>query len=311
MRVVVYLLLLPPIVAMLGARPLADRLPPRLATWLLTLTALVLAAASSLALALLAATAVAQIPPVAGLAHLSVDELAEGDPTKLPIATGAGVLLTAALAAGTRMLWRRARSLTQAARQAAGLPGAEELVVLDDPAPDAFAVPGRPGRIVVSTGMLAALTADQQRVLLAHERTHLRCRHYLFTATVQLAATLNPLLRPVSTAVSYTVERWADEEAAVVCQDRRLAAEAVGAAALASGTHRGRADSAPGLAITGPWSGTAGPLPRRVAALLAVPRPRAALPVLVTLAMLVATGLCSLEATHDLHVLLALAHHGR
>ena len=82
--------------------------------------------------------------------------------------------------------------------------------------------------------LLDALAPDERRVLLAHERAHARSHHYLFTALTYLAAAANPLLRPVAAAVTYTVERWADETAARDCGDRRLAARAIGKAALAS-----------------------------------------------------------------------------
>ena len=47
MHVAVYLPLLMPLLAAVAARPLAGRLPPAVATWLLVLTALALALASS------------------------------------------------------------------------------------------------------------------------------------------------------------------------------------------------------------------------------------------------------------------------
>ncbi|WP_131739881.1 M56 family metallopeptidase, partial [Actinomadura roseirufa] len=242
MRIAVYLPLLLPLAVTLGARPLGERLPPRLATWSLTVSAVLLAAAGCLALTLLSATAVAQIPAVAWPAHLSVRVIAEADPIAPPVAVVAGVLLVVAVVAGARMLWRRARTMLLSAREAARLPGDGRLVVVEDPAPEAFALPGLPGgvpgRIVVSTGMLDALSAEQRRVLLEHERSHLRCHHSLFTAAVQFAATLNPLLRPAATAVAFTIERWADEDAARACGDRRLTAGAVGAAALAATTGR-------------------------------------------------------------------------
>jgi predicted transcriptional regulator len=48
------------------------------------------------------------------------------------------------------------------------------------------------------------------------------------------AAAVNPLLAPVREAVTYLVERWADEEAAEAVADRRLVARAVARAALAT-----------------------------------------------------------------------------
>jgi hypothetical protein len=70
-RLAVYLpLLLPALFAPL-AGPLCERLNPRHATWLLTGASAVLAACSTLALALLAASAAVRIPVVASLGHLS------------------------------------------------------------------------------------------------------------------------------------------------------------------------------------------------------------------------------------------------
>jgi Zn-dependent protease with chaperone function len=323
MRFVIYLPLLLPVVG-LAARPLSEQLTPRLATWLLTVSAVLLAAASSAALGLLMVTGLARIPLLAGLAHLSVGVVARGDPTALPVAAAAGVLLVIAAAAAVRMAWRRARALITAAKQAACLPGSGELVVLEDASPEAFALPGRPGRpgrIVVSTGMLATLDAER-RVLLAHERAHLRCRHYLFIAAAQLAAAANPLLRPAATAVAYTAERWADEYAAATCGNRRLVATAIGKAALATSPTSAGPTTALArsgvLGIRGAWprrtGGSlkgAGPLPRRVAALLAAPIITRPLPVYLTVVLLVATGLCCLESANDLHTLLKLAHHSQ
>lgn len=122
MRFAVYLPLLLPVVAALTARPLAERLAPRAATWLLTASAVLLAAASSAALGLLMVTGLARIPLLAKLAHLSVGVVARGDPTALPVAAIAGVLLVIATAAAVRMAWQRARALSMAAKQAASRP---------------------------------------------------------------------------------------------------------------------------------------------------------------------------------------------
>ena len=95
------------------------------------------------------------------------------------------------------------------------------MVVTDDEAADAYTLPGWPCRIVVTAGIMRALTAAERQVLLAHEQTHAAWFHYLFTSTARVAAAANPLLRPVATAVAYTVERWADERAAAITGNRR------------------------------------------------------------------------------------------
>ncbi|MFC5719426.1 M56 family metallopeptidase [Streptomyces gamaensis] len=310
MRLAVYLPLLFPLLAAAAARPMAERLEPRLATWLLTVSATALAAAGSAALALLALAGAVRIPLVADLGHLSQRIIRRDDPAALSIALLAALLLTVAVAATARMLWRRVRALIGAVTEAACLPGPDQLVVRDDPAAEAFAIPGLPGRIVVSTGMLTALDPDEHQALLAHERAHLRCHHYLFVTFTQLAATANPLLRPLATAVAYTTERWADESAALACGDRHQVARAIGKAALATTRTRppGRLTTmAMGLLGRFHTRRAPGPVPRRVAALLApCPRNRP-LPLAAAVAVLAATAVCSLEAAYDFHGLLELA----
>ncbi len=309
MRLAVYLPLLCPLLAALLARPISERLEPRTATWVLTVSAVVLALASWVALGVLAATALVRVPPVAALGHWSATAFRHEDPVSLTIALIAGLLLAAAAVAAARLLWGRLRALFTAGLDAACMPGPDQLAVVDDPAPDAYAVPGLPGRIVVSTGMLSALDGAEREVLLAHERAHLAAHHYLFVAAAQLGAAANPFVRPLASAVTYTAERWADEYAAAVCGDRRRVARTVGKAALAG--RRSPARRLPpvalGLIRTRDPLRSAGPVPRRVAALLAPPpRHRLVLPA-VTAAVLAAAGLAAWEAAHDLHELLRLA----
>jgi Zn-dependent protease with chaperone function len=312
-RIAVYLPLLIPLLAAVGAGPLSRRLPPRLATWLLTGAAATLAACSGAALALLAATMIVRIPLLAVLGEYSVDVVYRHDPATATVAVGAGVLLAIAVAAAVRLSWRRAHAVLAAHRHARCLPGITEVVVLADATPDAFAVPGRPGRVVVSTAMLDALDPAEQVALMAHERAHLACRHYLFLAVAHLAAAANPLLRPVPAAVSYSVERWADEHAATHIGDRRVTARAIGKAALAiAGTPATRlrpalaADLALGVADGSSLAG-AGPVPRRVAALLTALPPARRLLLAATIAVVVASAAAVLEGQHDLESLLELA----
>ncbi|GGS56446.1 hypothetical protein [Streptomyces cinerochromogenes] len=81
----------------------------------------------------------------------------------------------------------------------------------------------------------------------------------------QAAADATPFLRPLPTAVAYTVERWADEKAVRIVGDRRpwpARARSIGKAALVS---RG----APSPTLAGFAAG--GPVPRRGGALLGRP----------------------------------------
>ena len=266
MHLAIYLPLAAPLAAAAGARPIASRLPPQAATWLLTAAAVALAALSTAVLGLIACTALLRIPLVATLGHMSLQVARRNDPASVSAAVGAAALLAVATAAACRAAWRRVRALVSAARHGRCLPGSGQVVVVPDGGADAYAVPGWPGRIVVTAGMLDALEPAERQVLLAHEHAHARSHHYLFTALTYLAAAANPLLRPVAEAVTYTVERWADETAARHCGDRRLAARAIGKAALAS------ADRAvPGRGAVA--LGIAGPLATRAARLGAWARP--------------------------------------
>jgi Zn-dependent protease with chaperone function len=305
-HVAVYLPLALPLLAAVSARWVAARLEPRTATWVLTGSALVLAAASGAALAILAGTVLGQVPPLAVIGHWSAAGVRRHDHTSLALAVVACLLRTAALAAAFRAAARRVRALTAAASAARCLPRRRQLTVLDDPAPDAYAMPGLPGKIVVTAGMLEALDDRERQVLLAHERAHLAGAHFAFTALAQLAAAANPLLRPLAGAVGFSVERWADERAARITGDRRLVARTIAKAALLAQGHAGGTPAAALGMAAGSLRG-AGPIPRRVAALLAAPpRPHPLLLVAMLTVLLLATG-SALEAARDLHGLIQLA----
>jgi Zn-dependent protease with chaperone function len=310
MRLVVYLPLVVSVLAAVAARPLAERLPPRTAAWLLTGAAVVLAAATGAGLGLLALSAAVRLPPVDALGDMSLSVVRRDDPAPLPLGIAAGLLLAAAAAAAIRAAWLRTTALAAAHRRARCLPGTGQVVVLADEAADAYAAPGWPGRIVVTSGMLGALTNAEREVLLAHERAHASGRHYLFTAAARLAAAANPLLRPLADAVGYTLERWADEHAAAVARSRPLAARTVAKAALAAraAPPRRPAPEAMTAAVTAPASARgAGPVPRRVAALLRpAPRPRLLL-VAAAVVMIAICGVSVLDAARDLHALIEFA----
>jgi Zn-dependent protease with chaperone function len=313
MRVFVYVTLLFPFAALPLARLATTRLHPRYATWLLTLAAVVLAGTSCGALGLLALAALVRIPAFARLGHLSTTIVEGGDPVSAAIALVAGVLFGAALLATVSFALTRTHALRLAFTHARRLPGRQSLVITPDPAADAYTVPGLPGRIVVSAGMLDALDEPGRHALLAHEHAHLSGHHYLYTSAARLAAAANPLLRPLAGAVDYAVERWADEDAARTVGDRRQVATAVARAAIA--TKHTRAHRSPVLALGAVFSresgrslAGAGPVPRRVAALLD-PAPATSLIALAAgLGFLAVASLCALEAANDLQDLLSLAH---
>lgn len=293
----VYLPLLLPALVAGCAGTVARRLDPRLATWVLTVSAVLLAAASGLVLAALAATALGQVSIVAHAGDWSIRVLRRHDPTGPLPAALAGALLVAALTGLVTVAVRRALALRDTTRTARRLPGPGSLAVLDDPAPHAFTLPGRPGRIVVSTGLLRALDPAQRKALLAHERAHLRCSHHVFVLVTQVAAATNPLLRPAAKAVGYTVERWADEHAARVVGDRLLTASALAKAAELTGM------------------GNARRITERISALHATPRPAPrrtpALLLVATVAALLVATFAAAQTARDVHTAFHIAVHAR
>lgn len=316
MRLAVYLPLLASALAAPFARPLAQRLDPRHATWLLTAAALILASASTAALGLLTANALIRVPLVAHLGDWSLAIVHRNNVDTVTIAYAAGALLAGCCVAVGLFTMRRVRALRAAYEAAACLPDTE-LVVTDEAAADAYALPGRPGhpgRIVVTTGMIEALDERGRATLLAHERAHLDHHHYAYTNVARLAAVANPLLRPLATAVEYTVERWADEQAARVVGDRRQVAATIARAAIAAKNSRPTARIGMALgAVFGhseaPSLSGAGPVPRRVAALLEQAPGRRLLLIAAGVVVLALTCACLLEAANDLQDLVSLAHH--
>lgn len=262
MGVFVFLPLVLPLTAWPVARLAEQHLHPRTATRLLTGVAAVMAVCSTVCLALLMVVGTAQLPGNPLPDGWSDPEVREAVPYD-EVAGKAAIpaLCMVALACG-RTLWRHHRTLRRAHRALAGLPGTE-VAVLPDAIPYAYALPGgRRDRIVVTTALLDSLEAAERRALFAHERAHLAARHHRQLLAVQLAARANPFLRPLRTAVSYTAERWADEDAAHAVGSRRTVARAIGRAALVSRGSRGT----PLATLAG--FAAPGPVPRRVAALL-------------------------------------------
>src|SRR5262252_2190085 len=98
MHLAVYLPLVVPLLAAVAAGPLAG-LPPAAATWVLALSAVALAAASSAVLGLLALTALVRIPVVDWLGGMSGPVISRGDPASVPVAIIAGALLAVAATA--------------------------------------------------------------------------------------------------------------------------------------------------------------------------------------------------------------------
>src|SRR5262249_39513096 len=124
-----YLPLVIPALAGVAARPLAARLEPRLATWLLTAATVALAACSTDARPLLAGVGAARCPALAAVRDYSLAVMRRADP--IPLTAGAlAALALAGVAVAVAVIFRnRARGLAESYRRAAGLP-AESIIVM-------------------------------------------------------------------------------------------------------------------------------------------------------------------------------------
>ncbi len=280
---------------------LARRLPPAVGTWLLSVGGMLAAAGSAASLALLGFTLVGQSPLLAARGHWSDTALRHADPVAAPVAVVALIVLAVLTVRFAAAGVRRLTALRDAYRLAASLPASGgELAVIEHPGPRAHAVPGRPGRIVVSTGLLRGLDAGQRRAVLAHERAHLTHRHHLHHTVAHLAAAANPLLRGLPSAVALSTERWADESAAVTCR-RDTVAAALTHAALGGA----RLLAVPSVVL----AAAATEIATRVQALRA-PAPRLTLwRVALLVALLLATAATVLEAARETERLFELAQY--
>lgn len=237
MYLTVYLLLLAPAVLAATGPRLARQLAPAAAARMLAATTLVAAVATVWGLLVLAAGGLGRIGEVLTYTRPDPAALAAADPVPRTLGVLAAVLLACGLGRLAHSLWRRRREV-RALAALRGLPTAGDLIVLADDRLDAYALPGRPGRIVVTSGMLRALPAGERAVLLAHERAHVAHRHDRYSALGEMACALNPLLRGLHDQLGFALERWADEDAAQTVASRPLAARSLARAALA-GTGRG------------------------------------------------------------------------
>lgn len=221
-------LVTPMLVALLAAFAASGvqrRLTPSWATWTLTLMAAVSALAVIWAVGVVAIGFALEQPTVSALLGWCKPFLTSHDRVSPLLGIGAWVAIVS-------MAWFCFRRLRR--RRCATRDLLDEDVI-DSPDPVAFAVPGRPGRIIVSTGMLDLLDPAEQRALFAHERSHLRHQHQWFLDVAETASAAVPVLRPLSDQVRFATERWADEDAAAAVGDRRLVATAIARAALAGG----------------------------------------------------------------------------
>jgi len=227
-----------------AARPVTRRTDPRRAARVLAVTGLVLAATTAAALSLLAFTVIARIPLVAVHGHWAASAVGHKEPVPAWIGVLAIICIAAIAANAVRTLDNYRRGLGHALRLQ--LANSGEIITIADPDPFAYACrawPFRPGVIVVSGGLQQTLDANQRAAVLAHEHSHLRNQHNLYELVALFISALNPSLRPIEREIRFSLERWADEDAAA-SQGRHVAASALALSAL----RRAHAAPAPALA---------------------------------------------------------------
>ncbi|GLW90666.1 membrane protein [Actinokineospora globicatena] len=291
-----------PVLVLVIAWLLVDRLRPDLAARVFAWSAIAAAVASTVNLAAFALKALAELPSVATWGGWSYQRVV-ADTAHVPWVSWLSLVwLVAVVVLGART-WRRHRADLRAV--AVDCPTDDGLVLVPDARIAAFAVPGSPGHIVVTSGLRDLLDDRQFDAVVAHERAHLDGGHHRLVWLARLAAVANPVLRPVARQVEYLVERAADEVAAVAIGDREQVGRAIGHAALAASA-AGSARPAGSLMALG---ATPGIVPRRVAALFAPGRDGGrALWTSVLLPLLaVGTVVWTGECVYDLFELLHLA----
>ncbi len=241
--------------AAMSAGAMQRRLRPLVATWALTAVAVIAAAAVVSALVATVLGVAAEVPWLAERIgwchHFHQRNMA------VPVLLGPPAVVWLCVVAV-----RTTRCRRRYTRLVAGASGGTALEILQSDRPTAYSIPGRPGRLVVSTGMLGRLRPDERAVVMAHERSHLVHGHGRFVHVANLAALTFPPLKRLAAQVRFATERWADEDAADQIGDRRLVARAVARAALV----QAGALPAGAMAMTGTG------VPARVEALLSEPR---------------------------------------
>ncbi len=226
MKVWVYLPLLVSLVFPLATRRMATWLPPSIAARVAAGGAAVAGIAYVCCLTLLSLTLFDDLPPLSAFEDRHLPKPVPGW-----LAAVAALALLVGAVRLVRSAVRRHRVLREL--RSLGRPNAG-LVVADLAEPFAVAVPGRPGHVLVTSGMLRLFDGGERRVLLAHEQSHLIRGHHRLGAIAAYAAAMNPLLNRTAALVVYLVERWADEDAATETGDRDLVARTVAKASLAS-----------------------------------------------------------------------------
>jgi Zn-dependent protease with chaperone function len=196
----------------------------------------------------------------------------------------AGQIVAAAVLAGAALLALRAMLLAGRLAQAITARRREhtdmiaivgtrsphlDATVVDSPLPVAYLVPGRPARIVISTGTMATLTPAQLAAVLAHERAHAAGRHHQLADTARLLVAAFPRTAIFTAArdqIDRLIELRADDVAAAGGHRRLDLARALVTMAEAAHAHRYQVPA-------GAVAATSGNATERVRRLLDPPTP--------------------------------------
>lgn len=268
------------------AMPVAKRARPQVAAPVLLASGVVLAASTTASLALLGFVGVARMGPIARFEHWT-GPVPRGD----AIPTWCGIISAIALLVIIGRGLARVVAVERAARASAGAftNPAQRVVEVDDDGAYAYAcrpVPWRPGVVLMSRGLRAALSQDELTAVLAHESAHLDGQHALYLQVATIIAAVDPLLGPLADAVGFSLERAADE-IATQSVSRTTAATALAHAAL----------HVRHLPISGLAHAT-GHVPLRIEALLRAPEQRYRSTLPVVLASIAAAAAIALVAYH-------------
>lgn len=239
---------------------------PAWSAWGLLSGVVAVAGATICAVATLAWTLFARVSVIARVGEWSTSRVERA--TRIPLgvsiaATAAGVLVLANL---IRVVTSQHAVNRETRAALVGAEADDDVTIIADDLPYAHALSGwraENRRILVSTGMITALTRTELASVLAHERSHLRHHHGWFRMAGELAAAVNPLLRWSTKDLGFALERWADEEAAAAT-GRGQVAVALQRAALT------RLERQP-VGVATPIGFGAHGVPRRIAALLSDP----------------------------------------
>jgi Zn-dependent protease with chaperone function len=284
--------LLVPLVGVAVAVVAAGLVRPLLSPWRPARCSRSLGVAVGWALVLIAfgwATTIAAVRQVAGWCDLMQPE----HHVESPVLAVAAATLLAVGAVRAGVAWHRYPRLDR--RWSGDVP----VDVVASPQAIAFAVPGRPGTIVVSDAMLDLLDGPERAAVLAHEQAHLRHHHHRHPRATRAAVIILPLLAPLEAWVVHASERWADDEAVARVGDPTVVARALARVAATS------LAPAPGSALAFGATGVAA----RITALREPRRPTSgvALVGLTVVGLAVFTTLVS--STVQFHHLVAFADH--